>query len=240
MAVEYIDVYWGSGKYDQEDDSILYVEPKTVLSSLVTKKNKGNKTGNYLSCPSVYNLLGNTLVIKAPIDTGVSIPHRDGEVSRNVRHYGLDWSMVHEPSVIGHPCVVMELPYIFFSEEEIPVILTSPFFEPAPHLSQGNVVPGSMNIGAWFRPINMEFNLHLGVYEFSLKEGEAMAYITFLTDKKIRLHKFKPSLDLIRISNSVVNSTRWEPKVPLAKRYKRFREAQMQKLVLNEIKKNLV
>jgi hypothetical protein len=240
MAVEYIDVYWGSGKIEQEDDSIFYAEPKTVLSSLVTKKNKNNKTGNYLQCPSVYNLLGNTLVVRSPIDTGVEIPHRQDEISRNIKTYGLEWNMIHEPSVIGHPLIILGLPYLFFCEEEVTVMISSPYFEKSPHLNQGNIVPGTMNIGSWFRPLNMEFNLHEGQYNLDLKEDEAIAYITFITDKKIKLNKFRTSDDLIRISNSLVNTTRWEPRVPLAKRYKRFREAQMKKIVLNEIKKNII
>jgi hypothetical protein len=41
-------------------------------------------------------------------------------------------------------------------------------------------------------------------------------------------------------SRSASNSSTWESWIPLADRYKRFMATQTNKLVLNEIKKNLV
>lgn len=244
MAVEYVDVYWGQGKYNPNNifgDSIFYEDPKTVLSSLVAKKNKVVSGGSFMNCPAVYNLLGNVLVVRSPIDIGVKVKYRENEISKNLDSYGpISWTMMHDPSIQGHPLVILDLPWLFFAEEEIEVIITSPYFENSPHLSQGNVVPGKMNIGAWFRPLNMEFNLHYHQDELNIKEGEAMAYITFLTDKKIRLHRFQTNENIIRLSNMISNTPQWQQKLPLAKRYARFRRAGLKKVVLNEIKNNLV
>ena len=51
------------------------------------------------------------------------------------------------------------LSYIFFSEEDIEMTMTSPFFSDAPHLQYGSIVPGSFNISKWFRNVNLEFNI---------------------------------------------------------------------------------
>ena len=70
------------------------------------------------------------------------------------------------------------LPYIFFSEEDIEMTMTSPFFSNSKHLQYASIVPGTFNISQWFRSVNFEFNIWSGS-EFKIDEGEDMIYFNF-------------------------------------------------------------
>ena len=104
----------------------------------------------------------------------------------------------------------------------------------------GNVVPGKLNISKWFRPVNVEVQLHEGLKEIEFVEGEHLAYINFLTNRRVKLKRFELDRDLYRISLGCSTSVNWETRVPLLKKYSRFVNSGTNKIVLQHIKKNLV
>ena len=67
-----------------------------------------------------------------------------------------------------------------------------------------------------------------------------MAYVEFLTDKKVELVRFKLNLDLKTYLESTSSSSGWEKKIPLAERYERFKRTRMKDLIMKEIKNNIV
>jgi hypothetical protein len=136
--------------------------------------------------------------------------------------------------------MIYGLKWIFFSEEDIEMTLTSPYFSQSPHLHYGAVVPGQLKINSWFRAVNLEFNLWPNVSEFKVEEDEILAYFNFNTNKNIKLVRFEMNEKLHHYSNAGIQSTVWESWVPLKKRYDRFKKSRMNELVLAEIKRNIV
>ena len=67
-----------------------------------------------------------------------------------------------------------------------------------------------------------------------------MAYFTFLTDDKVELKRFNLSEDLRKISETCSTVSDWWKNVPLLKRYDRFLKTKTNKLVMKEIKKQLL
>jgi hypothetical protein len=78
------------------------------------------------------------------------------------------------------------------------------------------------------------------VDEFHLKKDEPYAYVMFDTDRPIRLVRFVVSPRMKNYVDTMTLSTKWERKIPLIDRYERFKKANMKKLVLHEIKNNLL
>ena len=77
--------------------------------------------------------------------------------------------------------------------------------------------------------------------EFILEENEPIFYVEILTDKKIKIERFMPNDNILKYSASCVNSTKTLGKLlSLNKRYKQFKESSMHKIILNEIKRNVV
>ena len=73
-----------------------------------------------------------------------------------------------------------------------------------------------------------------------LEKNEPLAYVSFNTDKKVELVRFRMNLDLKTFCQSSANSSKWEPNIPLVERYERFKRTRMKQVVLKEIKQKLL
>lgn len=233
-------VYWSSIKNNDLDLSLFYEEPTSLMHELALNKNRNNPDDNFLRCPAVVDLGKNLFVVKNPVKTSASFVIEDGNVSRNMESKGAGWFVNRPPSLSNQLLTGYDYSLIFFAEEEVEVMTTSPYFSQTPHRSWGAIVPGVFNIGSWFRPINMEFNVWSGITDVSLEEGEHMAYLKFFTDKNIVFQRFSMTEELYAQAKACSASGSWESKVPLAKRYQRFKNSKRNKFVLNKIKDNLL
>jgi hypothetical protein len=239
-------VYWAviTEKDYGMDRQIMFVEPVSLRKMLFENRNKNNKSRqNFFKCPAVVDVVNNVFVWKSPKDTSVEIDVVDGKVEPNRRYEKgdhLDWYTEHPPTIEKNLLVSLDYHIIFFAEEEVDLLLTAPYFTNAPHLKDGALVPGKVNIGAWFRPMNAEFNLWNGNTKISFEENEDVAYFTFLTDKKVNLQEFRMTPELNRIAMSMVSSIMWMPHKPLRDRYNAFRKRKLRGVILDKIKQNLV
>lgn len=237
-----ITVYYASPDNLQEtqDWSILYKEPKSLNSYLLDNLNKNrNKDVNnraYMSCTAFQTMTGNTYVIENPMTSSYTFNETIESTSRN----SLPILIKREPQLNKQILFEYDYPIIFFAEESLEIQYTPPYFLNAPHMQYGAVTPGQFNIGKWFRPIQTEINLWENVNEFKIIENEPLAFVNFLTDKKINFKLFHMSSELSKIMNVCSTSSTWEVNIPLKKRYKRFHESKMLQKTLYLIKQNLV
>jgi hypothetical protein len=239
-------VYWAviTEKDYGMDRQIMFVEPAPLRKMLFSNRNKNNKSRqNFLKCPAVVDVINNVFVWRSPKNTSIEIEVVNGRVEPNKRYETgdlLDWYTEHPPTIENNLLATLDYHIIFFAEEEVEVLLTAPYFTNAPHLANGAIVPGKMNVGSWFRPINAEFNLWSGNRSISFEENEDIAYFTFITDKKVRLQEFRMTHELNRIAMSMVSSISWMPHKPLRERYENFRKRKLRGVILGKIRENLV
>jgi hypothetical protein len=229
-------VYWAP-VFDEQNWNMLYPD-LTNLYDQIRPYKTSTKSGNFFYCPSFTSLAENTFVLENPIAGSYKIINNQ-VVSRDNTSSITAWTQ-HAPSMEGCNMLTYGMKWIFFSEDDVELTLVSPFFGNADHLQYGNVMPGKLNISKWFRSISLEYNLHKGVNEFNVKNGESLAYIVFNTNKKVSLQRFEMNDKLHSYRLSTGMSTVWEPWAPLVARYNRFVASRTNKLVLNEIKKNLI
>lgn len=238
-----IKVYWAPVHHGinnpPRDYNMFYYDIESLLVYL--NKNKAltdDKKNTFLRCPSFIGLHKNTFILENPFKTHIKI--ENNQIIPQVES-PLSFNFDHEPSIFANPLVVYDMKWIFFTEEEsLEMSLTSPYFSSAPHLNYASVVPGRFDIGQWFRHIALEYNIWNNGNELKLEKNEPIAYVSFNTDKKVELIRFKMSLDLKTYSQSSANSSKWEPNIPLVKRYERFKRTRMKDLVLKEIKENIL
>jgi hypothetical protein len=108
-------------------------------------------------------------------------------------------------------------------------------------MNYGTSVPGAFDISQWFRPHVFEVQMWDQVGTFIVKEGEPLFTIEFITNRPIVLKKFAMSEALVKYSDSCVDSYKFFGQwIGLAKKYKIFKNTKMDKLILKEIKNNLV
>ena len=237
MSKELI-VYWSpyqGFETTQVNFNLLYEDPEPLRNIL--KPNPHNKQRNFFRCPGFIDSIENIHVIKNPIYSKLKT---DGENVYAISETYMNAKMAGGPSIENHQVIEYAIQNIFFSEEDVEMTITSPYFSNSPYLCMGNVVPGKLNISKWFRPVNVEVQLHEGLKEIEFIEGEHLAYINFLTDRRVKLKRFELDQDLYRISLGCSTSVNWETRVPLLKRYSRFINSGTNKIVLQHIKKNLV
>jgi len=235
-----ITVYWANVPDGESDWSIMFEEPISFMREVSINKNRNNPDDNFLRCPAFIDVGKNLFVIKAPLNSSASFIIEDGNVSSKMDGGGGKWVVNRPPSLSNQLVTSFSHPIVFFAEQDLDVMVSDPYFSITPHKSWGTIIPGVYNCGSWFRPIHMEFNVWPGMTQVSLEEGEPMAYIKFFTDKNIILKRFTMTNELMATAKSCSSAGWWEPRVPLAKRYARFKQSKRDKFVLNIIKNNLV
>ena len=229
------------------------------LRDTLKKKNKVNVMPhhNLFRCPAVQNITKNTFVLRNPIETYIRIEDINYDIppalsserglgcdNDRIRYLSPNWiacDIVHLSILIDCDLFVYGMRWIFFTEEDaLNYQFSSPWFSNTPHLKYGSVIPGKFDCGKWFRSINPEFNLWPGTGEFRILEDEPIGYVQFETEHDVKLVRFQMNEALTKYSRTTAMSSSWHTNVPLIKRYKRFKETNMKKMILKEIKGNIV
>lgn len=130
---------------------------------------------------------------------------------------------------------------IFFTEEKsLEVSLgIAPFFEKNNIQERCITIPGTLDIGKWFRAVDFAFYLNDNFNSFKIEEDEIYQYMYFNTDKKINFKQFVPSQKLMEFSNSSAKALRNRKMKnrPLENYYGMLRS---KKHIIKEIKENLI
>lgn len=239
MSKSKIKVYWAPVFFDKEKDwNMFYTDLDSLYDFHRKNISKESSTNNLFYCPAFKNLAQNTFLIKNPIHSHFIF--EDGTAKVKSRNY-IDIDVAHDPSIQGSKLITYGLQFIFFSESPLILKLTSPFFNQTQYTRYGALVPGQLRIDSWFRTLNLEINLWSGVNELEFLKDEILAYISFESqEQEIELIRFEMNDKLHRYASSCGTATQWESFVPLYDRYKRFMQSRTNKLVANEIKKNIV
>jgi hypothetical protein len=233
-----VEIYWCPSFPTSEIDwNLLYYEPENLYDSIRPQKTDSNPGDNFFYCPAFSNFAKNTFLLKNPIRTHFKII--DGQIIPQENNYVTSY-INRPPSMHNRTLLEYGLQWLFFSEEDIEITLTSPYFDVQPHMSYGCLIPGRFNISSWFRTVNLEFNLKDSVNEFVIEKDEILGYVSFSTDKKVVLKRFENNFKLESYAKSCATSSSWESWIPMKKRYDRFRQTRMKELVLKQIKDNLL
>lgn len=244
-----VNVYWAPAVYGDEDTAeweMFYPDPTSLYDYFFINRNKDIKSldTTFYACPAVQSNFKNTFAFKNVVKTHYKYKYNKDDklvyfdqVSKN----GI--GIVQSRGMINNfgPQVGFSLSYMFFSDQSIDAHFTSPYFHKPGYTNYGTTMPGSFNIGKWFRPYNFEVQLWNSEGDFILEEDEPIFYISFKTEKKIKLHRFKYTKLLANYSNHCVGATQnMKSKASLAYRYKIFTESRFNQTVLMEIKNNII
>jgi len=103
------------------------------------------------------------------------------------------------------------------------------------------VVPGKIDIGKYFRKLECAFKIRKGIDKVSLKEGEPLYSIEVHTDIKVKLVPFYWSSDFDNLVQNMAflgeATHKWKP---LKFYYDVVKKKNIKKLIMKEIKKNLM
>lgn len=243
-------IYWAPWypAGDRLDLNHLYAEPKSLYEEVAAKKAPLKmESPDFLRCPATSDLLRSTFVVRAPVDTNASLNFQTriakpiDETSADKSKYKVRLDFAHQPTLLNHNLIEYTHPILFFAEDDsMMTTLTAPYFEHVKSYESGVIVPGRFDIGKWFRPMNMEFQLWPGVTTLNIPAGEALCYVQFHTEKRIVLRRFIPNKEMEKLIVSIAQVSPFKKFARLSERYRVFEQSQSKQRVLKLIQKQLI
>jgi hypothetical protein len=226
-------VYWAS----LEDEWMRAVEPFPIYKDFAKKEKCISSKIEF--CPSFKKYLNNYFGLKSIYDYEFEINENDFIVSNKFDQAFYEKHV--EVRSIDHKSFSFRQELIFFTEEkslELSVGI-NPFLEDNNITERCNIIPGTLDIGKWFRAIDFAFFLKNNYNSFKIKEDEVYSYINFNTDKKIIFKQFLPNDYLNRNIQNVLYSKfyRRQKIRGLEEYYSMFKN---KKNIIKEIKNNLI
>lgn len=229
----------------------LYKEPLNVWQELLDIKDQNiissKLTTTYLQCPATREALSSVFVVRCPCYSSAQVLiNEDNSIEKVDQAWTgasqCEITMSHAPTLYNQLLIIVNYPFIFFSEESLFMRSTSPWFHSAPHTSLGGIVPGLYDIGRWFRPLNFEYNLWHKNNKFELGEGEPMAYLEFSASKPVVFKRFELTQTLINLATDSIHTRTKQTRGlnGLWNRYKMFDESYAKKIITKEIKAHLL
>lgn len=237
---EEIVVYWAPSSYPnlQGRMALLNMKPIPLINYLVKQKNKkATADESYQSCTAFREEFNNSYFLTYPVSTSIEFDE-NGSVKKDNPDSG--WYIDRASSFENSYAVDLDLGIVFFSEESLKMRITPPFMHKTQMSDYGFMMSGGFDISSWFRSYQFTHQLWPGVNNLKTIEGEAAAYVFFDTNKKVILKQFLLTDKLFNYIQACVDYKKIKKFIPFSELYYKFKEGNLNKLVLNEIKKNLV
>ena len=222
-----MNVYWAC----VEAEWMAATEPESV-SKLFYEKYKSDIEIRY--CPSFNGHLNNLFAIRSLYDYEFKIT---GENVTSQSNPNLDRRLIVRS--LKNKFFSFYNKYIFFTDAPS---LNVSFYE-YPYLEDNDItarcmIPaGTYDIGRWFRNSEFSFFLKKEYDSFKINRGDIYSYIRFHTEEKIQFKEFRMNQKLSDFMWDSGNLQNGCPMGALTNYYKAFRS---KKLIMKEIKENLV
>lgn len=191
-----ITVYWGY----QGDSWLRAKEPEPIYK--VFCKNLSNQKNDLIYCPATKDYMNNIFSLKSLFDYDFNLPENKkiNEVYSNKYDQNFFDNHVFVRSREDKLFSFMQR-FIFFTEEKSLLMSAGmlPFLEDNNITKRCIVIPGTFDIGRWFRPLDFAFYLKESYDEFKIEEEEIFQYIKFHTTEKIIFKQFRVTEEIKKI-----------------------------------------
>lgn len=246
MGMEEITVYWAPATFTNQNLSsdLLYSEPESILNKFIKTRIAGSEMSK---CPATKNLLKNFFALTSNIEDNFSIMHPaegsllDMSGGEYIGMGKVPMQIERKTSIEGYINVTYNLRWLMFASESVEMRIVSPFFPSSSICENALFSPGQFDIGKWYRHINLDWHIPLETKDISIAENQELAYLEFLTNKKIIFKRYVPTPRLLYLATDTINSgNKYGKGWPLSKKYELSKKAGFPDLVLSEIRNNIV
>lgn len=239
-----ITVYWSPSPFllEQESYLMLYSNPKKVINT--NNKSKNLSKNSFFSCPATKDLFKNIYCFNNELNNIIELPE---DIDEGVV---LNWLDVKSPVDVFHPRISSlqnycnlqyNMGWLMFADEPLVARFTSPYF-PATTPAEGAILSaGEFDIGSWYRPFLLDYHIPYSTKTLCFKKDDPLFYVEFKTNKKIEFKRYNLSAKLNNIASELSNSSQGYGKFnSFIERYSMFKNSSIQKIILSEIKNNLI
>ena len=234
-----MDIYWSVVEC-RSIPHINYEEPRPVLAEIAkTIPEFDNPRSKITNCPSFRESCKNTFSLHIPIDYQLTYANNDIETNMWDEGFFRDVVNVREPQYPNWTS--MQFKYIFASEQDLEMEMLPCFMTSNGFTDNADIIPGKMNIGKWFRPLECAFVVKNGDRTVEFNRGDAFSFVRFNTDEKIKFRRFFFNNELNHITSSNVSAREYKLKLsPLSYFYNLYERSHMHSKIMREIKSNLM
>lgn len=229
-----INVFWAC----IEDEWMEASEPNSVYKKIVSSPllNTNNRYTRIDMCPSIREKNKNTFELKSIYDYNFSLSNNEVYTDKFDKDFFERHVTIRD---IPTKMFSFSTRYVFFTDAPSLIVnfYEYPFLENNNITKNCNFIPGSFDIGKWFRNTEFAFYLKDNVDTFKIEKGEVFCYASFLTSEKINFKQFVYDQDIDKFLNDGINITNRYGYKNLNNYYKSFKN---KKRILNKIQENLV
>lgn len=227
-------IYWACN----ENEWLRAEEPNSVYKTFI--KNIKDKNTQAELCPAVKDYTKNTFSIKSLYDYNFEILKDTGQIVSKMYDQEFFNKHVRVRSNTDKLFSFIQS-YVFFTEKKSLNMSASMF----PYLEDNNItkncipVPGTFDIGKWFRATEFGFYLKANINEFNISQNEIYQYIKFHTNDKIIFKQFmiNEKIKKYLLDIDVSKNHRKIKNIPLQDYYLMLKH---KKYIIDEIKNNLI
>lgn len=216
---------------------MLAEEPADIRNNILNKQIiNSNKDTHFHRCPSFNKNVKNLYGLRSIYDYKL-IFEEDKIISDMYDQEFFD-RMIEIRSVENR-FFSYKMNYIFFTNEpslEV-TFYQFPFMEDNDFTKKCIILPGTFDIGKWFRSTELPIIMRSEFNDLNIKQGDIYSYIKFHTDEKIKFKQFRFNYNLHDYMMDGYNLTFFEPLKKIENYYKLHKN---KKLILKEISKNLL
>lgn len=231
-----ITIYWACN-----DESWLRAKtPEPIYKNFV--QNPKNQKNNITLCPATKDYMQNTFSIKSlfSYDFTLGLNEEINEVFTGQYDQKFFDNHVLVRSRKDRLFTFFQR-FCFFTEEKSLLMSAGifPFLENNNITKRCTIIPGTFDIGKWFRQIEFAFYLKEEYNEFKIEENEIFQYIKFNTTKKIIFKQFKitPQTQQFLLD---IDSAKDSRKIKLRSLEEYYLMMKHKRHIINEIKNNLL
>jgi len=236
-------VYWATGSEDQVSE-LKFADPVRVSKDIDFVKFFGPSASK---CPAVIDESKNTFKINSPVDMNITFSE---DFTGITSEYQQDFEFIkHFIGPFG-PDKVIQLSdptYLFYCEEPLTMTQLPPYYEQNNFVDNCMGLSATFNINSWFRPVKPSFKLRDNKRTIDINTTDALMYLKFNTDEKIKLVRFDAS-SFSNINAPIMKSILGfkmhtkNPSTPtgLKAGYEAFIRARYNKRIIKIIKENLL
>lgn len=232
-----ITIYWAC----LEDEWIKAIEPEKIKKRFYSKGIISDDRNSSLAinyCPIFNESIKNTYAIKSIYDYSFKIENNKC-ISQDYNQQFFDNHVLIRS--IEKKFFSFNIRYIFFTDEDsLDMSVNYPVFEENEITKRCITIPGSFNIGKYFRNLEFPFILKKDFNEFIVNNEDVLYYLKFYTKEKIIFKQFKMTNELrdIMHDNRLANTFNKNKKyISIDLWYNKFKG---KKYILDKINQNLL
>jgi len=229
-----IEVFWAPAPFKSTDQqfNFEYDAPVAVLNPF----GKGQTNKEILACPAVRDTVRNLYAFKSPLGDRHKFPpgklaELEEQAADNTYFRGeggrISLIKIRRSGLHGYINLNYNISWVFHASEPLTMKTSAPHF-PATTPAPGTyMVPGQLDVGRWFRQINLDYHVPVNAKEFYVQKNDPLMFMDFQTDRKIKFRRFIPTPELQQLALEFADSSVTHRRSSMAERYEYARRSKM-------------